>query len=397
MILVINSGSSSIKFGLYDSQASLSLIYNGELSAIDGASQLTIVDADAIQIIDHALEIACHHQALIVIFQEIDNLVTDKAIQAVGHRVVHGGNDYVKATMINDAIIADLEQLVPLAELHQPHNLEAIKMIATKWPDLPQIACFDTAFHHTMPQLEQQIAIDRAVLGEEIKRYGFHGLSYQSIADKLPHYLGEEAAEGRVIVAHLGGGASLCAMKGRHSIATTMSFTPLDGLVMATRCGSLDPGVILYLLQQKKMTVEQVATSLNQHAGLKALSGLSGDMQILLNSKTDEASAAIDYFVYQLCRHIGAMTASLGGIDALVFTGGIGEHAAEIRQRVCEKSEWLGLKLNTTLNQQAQAQINAAESEVSIWIIETEEDQLIASQSYQLLQTREVNMQGVSS
>ena len=385
MILVINSGSSSIKFALYDAEASLTLLYSGQISAIGGASTLLLLNADALPIKNHALVLDNHHDALVLLFQELDNVIKDKKIFAVGHRVVHGGNKYSQPVMISDTVIDDLESLIPLAELHQPHNIAAIKLIAKKWPDLAQVACFDTAFHHSLPLFEQKIALDKRLLGDEIRRYGFHGLSYHYIANALPEYLGDVAAEGRIIVAHLGAGASLCAMKNRQSVATTMSFTPLDGLTMATRCGSLDPGVLLYLLKQKGMTVEQLSTSLNHHSGLKALSGLSGDMQELLASESDDAQSAVDYFVYQVCRQIGSMAATLGGLDALVFTAGIGEHAVEIRKRICEKSEWLGLTLDEQKNQQGISQINTDDSDASIWVIATDEEKLIASQTLQCL------------
>ena len=379
MILVINAGSSSIKFALYDVQANLALLYSGQFSAIGSKSVFSLFNRDNVRIVNKAKEVSHHYEALLFVLSEITALTKDKKITAVGHRVVHGGHFYIQPVIVNDTVIANLESLIPLAELHQPHNIEAMKIIGQRWPELPQVACFDTAFHHTMPEVEQQIALDKSLLSDEIKRYGFHGLSYQYIANILPDYLGEIAAEGRIIVAHLGAGASLCAIKNRQSVATTMSFTPLDGLPMATRCGSLDPGVLLYLLEQKNITVEQLSKSMNHQSGLKALSGFSGDMQLLLASDTHDAQSAIDYFVYQTCRHIGAMVSTLNGLDALVFTGGIGEHAVEIRKLICQKLKWLGLELNEQKNQQGSAKINNHDSSVEIWVIETDEEQLIAS------------------
>lgn len=381
MILVINAGSSSIKFALYDVQANLALLYSGQFSAIGSKSVFSLFNRDNVRIVNKAKEVSHHYEALLFVLSEITALTKDKKITAVGHRVVHGGHFYIEPVIVSDTVIANLESLIPLAELHQPHNIEAMKIIGQRWPELPQVACFDTAFHHTMPEVEQQIALDKSLLSDEIKRYGFHGLSYQYIANILPDYLGEIAAEGRIIVAHLGAGASLCAIKNRQSVATTMSFTPLDGLPMATRCGSLDPGVLLYLLEQKNITVEQLSKSMNHHSGLKALSGFSGDMQLLLASDTHDAQSAIDYFVYQTCRHIGAMVSTLNGLDALVFTGGIGEHAVEIRKLICQKLKWLGLELNEQKNQQGSAKINNHDSSVEIWVIETDEEQLIASET----------------
>ena len=381
MILVINAGSSSIKFALYDVQANLALLYSGQFSAIGSKSVFSLFNRDNVRIVNKAKEVSHHYEALLFVLSEITALTKDKKIPAVGHRVVLGRHFNIQPVIVNDTVIANLESLSPLAELPQPHNIEAMKIIGQRWPELPQVACFDTAFHHTMPEVEQQIALDKSLLSDEIKRYGFHGLSYQYIANILPDYLGEIAAEGRIIVAHLGAGASLCAIKKRQSVATTMSFTPLDGLPMATRCGSLDPGVLLYLLEQKNITVEQLSKSMNHHSGLKALSGFSGDMQLLLASDTHDAQSAIDYFVYQTCRHIGAMVSTLNGLDALVFTGGIGEHAVEIRKLICQKLKWLGLELNEQKNQQGSAKINNHDSSVEIWVIETDEEQLIASET----------------
>ncbi|PHS71512.1 MAG: acetate kinase [Methylophaga sp.] len=381
MILVINTGSSSIKFGLYKTQADLALYYRGQVETIGGAAILSVWDSENVRLIKQPVDSKDHCQALTVIVQKIGQLTQGSQITVVGHRVVHGGSIYRQPVMVDKAVLADLEKLIPMASLHQAHCVAAIKMMAKMRPELLQIACFDTAFHHTMPWEEQQIALDKTLLGDDIKRYGFHGLSYQSIAEKLPYYLGEEQANGRVVVAHLGAGASLCAMKNKQSIATTMGFTPLDGLVMATRCGSLDPGVLLYLQKEKKITVAELTESLMHHSGLKALSGLSGDMQILLSSTLPEAKAAVDFFVYHVARHIGAMMIALGGIDALVFTAGIGEHAAEIRDKICEKLQWLGLELDTIANQQGKTQISAKTSDISVWVLTTDEEGLIASQA----------------
>ena len=266
-------------------------------------------------------------------------------IGAVGHRVVHGGADYGAPILLDTAHIEALRRLSPLAPLHQPHNLAGIDAITRLLPNLPQVACFDTAFHHDQPLVARQLGLTRELHEAGLCRYGFHGISYEYIASQLPAHLGAKG-DGRVIVAHLGSGASLCAMQQRRSVATTMGFSTLDGLLMATRCGNLDPGALLYLMQARGMDVDAVSELLYQRSGLLGMSGLSGDMRTLLNSAEQAAQEAIDLFCYRVRREIGSLTAALGGIDALVFTGGIGEHANEIRERICAGLAWLGPDLS---------------------------------------------------
>lgn len=267
-------------------------------------------------------------------------------VRAVGHRVVHGGSAYGAPIRLDAGHIEALRRLTPLAPLHQPHNLAGIDAITRLLPNVPQVACFDTAFHHTQPPLAQRLGLPRALHDEGIRNYGFHGLSYEYVATQLPAHLGERA-DGRIIVAHLGSGASLCAMRERRSIATTMGFSTLDGLLMATRCGNLDPGVMLYLLQARGMDAAAISDLLYQQSGLLGVSGISGDMRALLASPAPAAAEAVDLFCYRVQREIGSLAAALGGLDALVFTGGIGEHAHSVRERICAGLGWLNEKLVT--------------------------------------------------
>ncbi len=274
-------------------------------------------------------------------------------------------------------------KLVSLAPLHQPHNLAAIEALSKLHPALPQIACFDTAFHHTQSPVATAFALPRALSDQGIRRYGFHGLSYEYIASVLPHVLGPDTAEGRVIVAHLGSGASLCAMHSRKSVATTMGFTALDGLMMGRRCGAIDPGVVLYLLQEQKMPADAISDLLYDKSGLLGVSGISDDMRDLLASNDTRAREAVDLFVYRITRELGSLVAALGGLDALVFTAGIGEHAAEIRRRVCVEAEWLGIKIDEKANASGGPCIS--DSHVSAWIVPTDEDLMIARHAYSVL------------
>jgi acetate kinase len=322
-----------------------------------------------------------HEAALRVLLRWLDEHFADHSLAAVGHRVVHGGRLYSAPVRIDAAVLAELRRLIPLAPLHQPHHVAAIEAIARSHPALPQIACFDTAFHHGQPAVAAAFALPRRLAEEGVRRYGFHGLSYEYIAGVLPDHLGPEAAEGRVVVAHLGAGASLCAMRRRHSIATTMGFTALDGLMMAQRCGALDPGVVLYLLQQKGMTAEAVGDLLYHESGLGGVSGISDDMRTLLASPDPRAAEAIDLYVYRITRELG----SLAALDALVFTAGIGEHAAEIRRRVCADAAWLGIDIDAAANASGGPRISSPGSRISAWVIPTDEDLMIAQHGWRLL------------
>ena len=296
---------------------------------------------------------------------------------AAGHRVVHGGGHYLEPVTVDKKALATLEAFAPPAPLHQGHNLAGIRALLQVEPALPQVACFDTAFHATLPRLPTLYALPTELTELGLRRYGFHGLSYEYIATVLPDYLGA-AADGRVIIAHLGNGASLCALRDRHSVATSMGLTPLDGLVMGTRPGGLDPGVLLYLMRERCMDADAIADLLYHRSGLLGVSGLSHDMRILLSSREPAAAEAVDLFVYRAVSMVGALAAELGGLDALVFTAGIGEHAAIIRKRICDALAWIGLEIDQTANAKHGPCISARSSHCSAWVIPTNEELMIA-------------------
>jgi acetate kinase len=298
-------------------------------------------------------------------------------IGAVGHRVVHGGLDFAGAVRIDDDVLARLEKLVPLAPLHQPQNLAVIRAVAQALPDTPQVASFDTSFHRQRCPLDQLYALPRRFTDAGIRRYGFHGLSYEYIALRLRE-VDPAAHAGRTVVAHLGSGASMCALRAGQSVATTMGFTALDGLPMGTRCGAIDPGVVLYLINQCHLDTRQVEELLYCESGLLAISGVSSDMRTLLASDDRKAKEAVDYFVYRIVRELGSLAAALGGLDALVFTAGIGEHAAPIRAAVCRAAAWLGVELDETKNKADGPQISSPASRVTAWVVPTDEELMIA-------------------
>jgi acetate kinase len=378
-IIVINAGSSSIKFAIFAADGSRhpGALYRGQISGIGSEAQFKV------QGTSRALPIQDHQEALRVLLDWLDEHDNDLRVLAVGHRIVHGGSDYIRPVLIDEAVLADLEALVPLAPLHQPHNLSAVRGLRRLYPEMMQVACFDTAFHHTIPEVAHTFALPKSLYREGVRRYGFHGLSYEYIIDALPAYSDAEA-DGRVVIAHLGQGASLCAVRQRQSIATTMTFTPLDGLPMGTRCGSIDPAVVLYLLREKHMTVDAVSDLLHYQSGLAGLSGISGDMKTLLGSDQADARKAIEVFVYHIRRELGSLAAALGGLDTLVFTAGIGERAAVIREKICSAAAWLGIDIDPEANRDNAAQISSAKSRVSVWVIPTNEEQIIAYHTYTL-------------
>jgi acetate kinase len=298
-------------------------------------------------------------------------------VVALGHRVVHGGLEFSEPTRITPAVVAKLEKLVPLAPLHQPHNLVPIRLAAQRLPGLPQVACFDTAFHSCQPEIAQAFALPSAITERGVRRYGFHGLSYEYIASVLPQF-DRQAAEGGVVVAHLGNGASMCAMQAGKSVATTMGFTASDGLPMGTRCGSIDPGVILYLMDELHMGAREIEKLIYQQSGLLGVSGVSSDMRTLLDSPEPRARFAVDLFIYRIGRELGSLAAALGGINAVVFTGGIGERAAVVRERVCQGAAWLGIELDLIANRAGGPRISGESSAVSVWAIPTDEELMIA-------------------
>lgn len=299
------------------------------------------------------------------------------ACVAIGHRVVHGGTRYAAPVGVDEAVLADLEALIPLARSHQPHNVAGIRAVMRAWPGVLQVACFDTAFHRTMPEAQQLYALPRELSEQGVRRYGFHGLSYESIAGRLPGHLGPRA-DGRVIVAHLGNGASLCAMLGRRSQSTTMGFTPLEGLVMGRRPGNLDPGIVLHLIAETGMSAAEVDDMLQRRSGLFGLSGISSDMRDLLAADSADARLAVEVFVARLVREIGALAATIGGLDALVFTGGIGENAAAVRAMAVERLGFLGARLDAAANRDNGPRISGPESTVDLLVLPTDEEQVIA-------------------
>jgi acetate kinase len=303
----------------------------------------------------------------------------------VGHRVVHGGLDYAEPVRVEAGVLAALEKFVPLAPLHQPHNLAPIRLLLERNPQLPQVACFDTAFHRAQPELAQMFALPKALHDEGVRRFGFHGLSYEYIASRLPG-IDARAAAGRTIVLHLGNGASMCAMLGGRSVASTMGFTAVDGLPMGTRCGNIDPGVILYLMDVRGMDARAVEKLIYSQSGLLGVSGVSSDMRTLLASSEPRAKLAVDLYVYRIGRELGSLAAALGGLDAIVFTGGIGENSAEIRARVCRDAAWLGVDLDAAANDSAGPRLATAASRVAAWTLPTNEELMIARHTRRLLE-----------
>jgi acetate kinase len=327
-----------------------------------------------------------HGAALALVADCLERQLDGARPAAIGHRVVHGGARYAEPVIVDDAVMAALESLVPLAPLHQPHELAAIRAVRARWPGVPQVACFDTAFHRTRPEVATMFALPRALHDSGVRRYGFHGISYESIAEQLPS-IAPEVADGRVVVAHLGNGASLCGLRARRSVDTTMSFSALDGLPMGTRVGDLDPAVVLYLQQARGMSVGEVQTLLYTQSGLLGVSGISSDVRELLANPSPGARLALDYFAYRIAREAGALAVSLGGLDAVVFTAGIGEHAAPVRAAVCEHLAWLGLALDAVANERHGPRISAA-GDVSAWVIRTDEASVVARAAMRLCVSR---------
>jgi acetate kinase len=391
-ILVINAGSSSVKFALYaiaeervarDATHGLQARYRGEIDGLRGGeARFTVHDLSGARTVDRPLTGTDHGAAFATLMDWID--AERLALAGVGHRVLHGGGDLGTPVRLDATTLAALERLIPLAPLHQPHNLTGIRAIERLRPGVPQVACFDTAFHRTQSPVAESYALPRELTRSGIRRYGFHGLSYESIAEQLPH-VARDVADGRVVVAHLGAGASMCAMRGRASVATTMGFTALDGLPMATRCGDIDPGVVLYLLSAKGMSVEAVTDLLYHRSGWLGVSGVSADMRTLLSDSSANAHEAVEVFTYRIARELGSLAAALGGLDALVFTGGVGEHAAPIRERVIRDGAWLGLELDGQRNRRHGPRITTDASRASAWVIPTDEERVIARHTVRLV------------
>jgi acetate kinase len=387
-ILVLNAGSSSLKFSVFLDGEPPEPLLRGQLEGLFTQPRFLARDEAGRTIGERAWAAGTelgHHGAIEHLFAwGREGALRGHRIIAAGHRVVHGGRKFTQPVRIDPERLQALEAFVPLAPLHQPHNLAAIRAILERASELPQVACFDTSFHCTQPAVAQAFALPRRFSEEGVCRYGFHGLSYEYIASVLPG-LDAHAAAGRTIVAHLGNGASMCAMQGGRSVASTMGFTAVDGLPMGTRCGSLDPGVLLYLMDQYRMDARALEQLIYQQSGLLGVSGISSDMRTLLASSDPRAAQAIDLFVYRIGRELGSLTAALGGLDALVFTGGIGEKASPIRARVCRDAAWLGLELDEAANATGGPGISHPESRVTVLVVPTNEELMIAQHTRRLL------------
>lgn len=390
-ILTLNAGSSSLKFSVFAEPGRPELLLRGQIEAITTSPRFHAVDASGRTVGERTWSAGdglTHGGAIefLLAWGGSGGLPGHRIVGA-GHRVVHGGMKFAHPALIDARVIHEIESLVPLAPLHQPHNLAAIRAVAKLAPGLPQVACFDTAFHRTQPAIAQAFAIPRTYSDAGVRRYGFHGLSYEYIADVLPS-VDSAAAAGRTIVAHLGNGASLCAMRNGHSVATTMGFTAMDGLVMGTRCGAIDPGVLLYLSQQHGLSIDEIRRLLYEQSGLLGVSGISGDMRTLLASHDPHAREAIDLFVYRAAREMASLAAALGGLEAIVFTGGIGENAASVRAEICRSLQWLGVAVDEAANDRAGPRISPPESRVCTWVIPTNEELMIARHAVHVLSQR---------
>lgn len=392
--ITLNVGSSSIKFGLFEisgepqAQASGSIDRIGQQPHLkakmgaDGASVDRNITGDGAR--DHASALATALQLIHEHFPAI-------RVVAVGHRIVHGGPTYDKPVVIDARIMNELERLVPFAPLHQPHNLAGIRAAQKVFPDAAQVGCFDTAFHRRHPWVNDVFALPRVYYERGVRRYGFHGLSYDYISDALAR-IAPQIHAGRVVVAHLGNGASMCAMSGGRSVGSTMGFSTLDGLPMGTRCGQLDPGVVLYLLQQERMNASEISDLLYDRSGLLGLSGMSNDMRTLEAAGTPEAGQAIDYFVFWIKRELGGLAAVLGGLDGLVFTGGIGENSRRVRERVCDDLGWLGIELDRSRNEQNARVVSTDRSRTRVLVLPTNEELVIARAAASFIESDAVRL-----
>lgn len=391
-ILVVNAGSSSLKFSLFrvDGNDALQPAVRGQIDGIGSRPRLEVKDdaGNALVERDFALEAAREvKDAIAIAGAWLREQFAGEPLLAVGHRVVHGGSEYSHPVLVDESVYAALEKLIPLAPLHQPHNLAAIRAVRETQPQLPQVACFDTAFHRTHPQLADLYALPWEYSEAGVRRYGFHGLSYEYIASALPG-VAPDISSGRVIIAHLGSGASLCALRAGKSVDSSMGFSPLDGIPMGTRPGSVDPGVLLYLVGQRGMTPAELEKLLYKESGLLGLSGVSNDMRLLLESSEPRAHLAVDYFVHYVAKEIGALAAVLEGLDGLVFTAGVGENSPEIRARIIGACSWLGITLDADANQCGDDCISASGSAVSAWVVPTNEELMIATHAHALVKGR---------
>jgi acetate kinase len=387
-IVVVNAGSSSLKFSVFVQKGDdLDLTVRGQAEGLSTAPRFVAKDASGEVISTRTWGEGTklsHDSALEHIVSFLREHAQGLSLKGIGHRVVHGGLKYAQPVRLDGTVLKDLEQFIPLAPLHQPHNLTPIRLMLERRPELPQVACFDTAFHRTQPELAQMFALPKDLHDEGVRRYGFHGLSYEYIASVLPS-LDPRAAAGRTVVLHLGNGASMCALSAGRSVASTMGFTAVDGLPMGTRCGAIDPGVILYLIDQRGMDARAIEKLIYSQSGLLGVSGVSSDMRTLLASAEPRARLAVELYVYRIGRELGSLAAALGGLDALVFTGGIGENSAEIRERVSRDAAWLGVVLDEAANRSGAPRISTAASQTAAWVLPTNEELMIARHTRRML------------
>jgi acetate kinase len=380
-IAVLNAGSSSIKFSLFVKTTSgLELLLRGQAEGLYTAPRFIAKDRDGAVLDEKSWGEGTtlgHEGALDYLFQFLRGRLGGHHLIGVGHRVVHGGLEFARPIRIERNVVAALEKYIPLAPLHQPHNLAPIRLLSERMPHLAQVACFDTAFHRSQAAVAQAFALPKAITDRGVIRYGFHGLSYEYIAGALPQY-DTRAAAGKVVVLHLGNGSSMCAIDAGRSVASTMGFTAADGLPMGTRCGSLDPGVVLYLMDELQMDARAIEKLIYQQSGLLGVSGVSSDMRTLETSNEPGAKAAIDLYIYRIGRELGSLVAALGGLDAIVFTAGIGENSRSLRERVCRDAAWLGVTIDAAANERNAARISRPEGRVSAWAIPTNEELMIA-------------------
>lgn len=387
-IVVLNTGSSSLKFSVFErAEPELRLVVRAQIDGLNATPRLIAKDPEG-EVVTERLwrQPIDYRDALKSVLTFLRNHFTQYRVCAVGHRVVHGGLEYSQPVRLDAAVLARLESYIPLAPLHQPHNLAPIRVLLDRSPEVLQVACFDTAFHRNAPWMAQTFALPAELTERGIRRYGFHGLSYEYLMTVMPK-LDARAAAGRLVLLHLGNGSSMCAVRGGHSMATTMGFTTADGLPMGTRCGSLDPGVILYCMDELKMNVRDVERLIYHESGLLGVSGISSDMRALEESGTPGARAAIDLYCYRIGRELGSLAAALGGLDAMVFTAGIGEKSALVRERVCRDAHWLGVQLDGVANASGGSRISTASSHVSVWRVPTNEELMVAQHTSRLLGT----------
>jgi len=387
-IAVLNAGSSSIKFSLFTVAANeLALVARGQAEALFTSPRFVAKDAQGRGLAEKSWGDGVrlgHDGALEHLVSFLRTDFARHRLVAIGHRVVHGGLAYSAPVRVDALVLAALEKFVPLAPLHQPHNLAPIRALLERAPDLAQVACFDTAFHHGQQPVAQAFALPKAITDRGVRRYGFHGLSYEYIANVLPEYDGR-AAVGKTVVLHLGNGASMCAMAGGKSVASTMGFTAVDGLPMGTRCGNLDPGVMLYLIDELGMDARAIEKLIYQQSGLLGVSGISSDMRTLEASADAAAKAAIDLFIYRIGRELGSLVAALGGLDAIVFTAGIGENSRSLRERVCNDAAWLGVEVDPAANEADGPRLSTPASRIAAWVIPTNEELMIARHTWRVL------------